>query len=318
MDRRRGHALDARPQRSAVGCNLRHITEAALAAARARGYEPTQYTTQGIAIPQIDCPWTGSYFPPGIWLNGQMNRHLIAHELGHTYGVMEEGPAWVCNPTCHGEPYGNPFSVMGDGLSDYGAWEKSQFGWLGDVPRAERAGRFAIVAIDRPSTDPQALRVLVAWRRVLARVPAAGNYVIADPARRGRPSVQTGETFTVGGAFAVTVTSADAARAEVAFRWTDRVRPGAPRVLRPLRRGRRLIVRWSRGRERGSGIAAHDVYLDGQRAARVAAVRAAAGVLVTNDDRITLRVSRGRHRLAVVAVDRAGNRSRPSRLILRA
>jgi hypothetical protein len=338
-------ALSARPS----GCDLQPITAAAQAAAQARGYDTARYTTLGIAVPQIDCFWTGAYFPPGIWMNGEMNRHLVSHELGHTYGVTEEGPAWMCTPTCRSQPYGNPFSVMGHGLSDFGAWEKTQFGWLGPVPRVERAGRYRIAAIDRPSSEPQALRVLVAgdeyWFEYRPAVPiwafgsaqaAAGivvyghanelgeasrfpgrNYVLNDPVRRGRPSVQAGETFSVPGAFAVTVGSADAAAAEVTFRWTDRVRPGRPRVLRPVRRGRRLIVRWRRGAERGSGAAAHEVYLDGRRAGRVSAVRATGGVLVTNDDRMTIPASRGRHRLSVVAVDRAGNRSRPATRFVR-
>jgi hypothetical protein len=338
-------ALPTRPS----GCDLQPITSAALAAAQARGYNTAGYTTLGIAVPQIDCFWTGAYFPPGIWMNGAMSRFLIAHELGHTYGVTEEGPAWVCHARCQSQPYGNPFSVMGSGLSDFGAWEKSQFGWLGPVPRVERPGRYRIAAIDRPSSDAHALRVLVAgdeyWLEYRPPAPiwAFGppqatpgvvvyghanelgeasrfpgrNHVLDDPVRRGRPSVQAGETFSVPGAFAVTVASADAAAADVTFRWTDRIRPGRPRLLRPVRRGRRLIVRWRRGAERGSGVAAHEVYLDGRRAGRVAAVRATAGLLVLNDDRMTIPASRGRHRLSVVAVDRAGNRSRQATRVFR-
>jgi hypothetical protein len=190
-------------------------------------------------------------------MNGQVSRHLISHELGHFYGVVEEGPAWVCMPRCHGEPYGNPFSVMGHGLVDFGAWEKLEFGWIGRdrVAVAERPGSFRLGAIDRPSSDPYALRVIVSgdqyWLEYRPPAPlwACGsnglgdggrfpgrNYVIADPVRRGRPSVQTGETFAVPDAFAVTVTSATTDGAEVRFRWTDRIRPAAPRLLRPVQR----------------------------------------------------------------------------------
>ena len=94
--------LTARP-----ACSLQRISDVALNAARAQGYDTARYTTLGIAVPQIDCFWTGAYFPPGIWMNGHVSRHLIAHELGHNYGVVEEGPAWVCRPRCHREPYGN-------------------------------------------------------------------------------------------------------------------------------------------------------------------------------------------------------------------
>jgi hypothetical protein len=340
------HSLTAQP-----GCELQRISDAALSAARAQGYDTARYTTLGIAVPQIGCFWTGAYFPPGIWMNGEINRHLVAHELGHSYGVTEEGPAWVCAPRCQSWPYGNPFSVMGHGLSDFGAWEKVEFGWVdrSRVVVAERAGSFRLGGIDRPTGDPYALRVFAGgdeyWLEYRSPSPLwaygapeatpgvvvyggsnglgdAGrfpgrNYVIADPVRRGRPSVQTGETFAVPGAFAVTVVSAGADGAEVRFRWIDRVRPAAPRLLRPIRRGRRLVLRWRRGPERGSGVAAHEVSLDGRRPTRIASARSAAGFLVRNDDRATLQAPPGRHRVAVVAVDRAGNRSRAARLVVR-
>jgi hypothetical protein len=52
--------------------------------------------------------------------------------------------------------------------------------------------------------------------------------------------------------------------------------------------------------------------VDGRRAGRVAAAGSLAGLLVATDDRLTVRVRPGRHWVAVVAVDRAGNRSRPA------
>lgn len=44
---------------------------------------------------------------------------------------------------------------------------------------------------------------------------------------------------------------------------------------------------------------------------------AVANLLVGTDDRHAVRVGRGRHRLQVVALDRAGNRSRPASRIVR-
>jgi hypothetical protein len=331
------HALSRKP-----ACDVRQIAEAAQAAARARGFDPSSYTTQGIVIPQIGCPWGGSYFPPGIWTNGRLDREVLAHELGHTYGVSEEGSAWVCDPRCRAVPYLNPFSVMGHGSSDFSAWEKSRYGWLDRVTEVSRAGSYRIGAVDRASNDPGALRILAAgdefWAEYRPPSPvwaylapeadpgvafyggssglgAPGrfpgqNLLIFDPVRRGRPSVHAGETFTVPGAFSVRVGSAGPDAADVSFRWIDRARPGKPTVLRPVRRGGRLVIRWRRGIERGSGLAAHEVFVDGLRAGRVAAVRRVGGILLANDDRFTIRVSSGKHRVAVVAVDRAGNRSR--------
>ena len=337
------HALASKP-----ACNTAAIAQAAQSTAQAAGYDLGRYTTVGIAMAHLDaCPWGGAYFPPGIWLNGRNDRHVIAHELGHTYGVSEEGSAWICDPSCHAQPYMNPFSVMGHGWSDFGAWEKHAFGWLDRV--AEPAPRLTLGAIDRPSTSPQALRVLAAgdeyWFEYRPPAPVwayesddaapgvvihAGsnglgepsrypgrNFLLYDPVRHGRPSVLSGETFSVRGAFAVRVESAGPDSAELAFLWTDRTRPATPKILSARIRRGRMFVRWRRGPERGSGVAAHEVFVDGRRAGRVPAVRTVASLLVSTDDSVAVRVGRGRHRLRVVAVDRAGNRSRPAGRIVR-
>lgn len=338
------HALNAKP-----GCDTAAIAEAAQRGARAAGYDSARYTTLGIAMPQLDaCFWSGAYFPPGIWLNGANDRQVIVHELGHTYGVSEEGSAWVCDPRCSARPYRNPFSVMGHGLSDFGAWEKHSFGWLDRI--AERAPRLTVGAIDRASTHPQALRVLVGgddyWFEYRPPEPlwaygaddaapgiaihagsnglgepsrfSGQNFLLYDPVGRGRPAVQAGETFSVRGSFAVQVLATESESADLAFRWTDRVRPGAPRILKTKPRRGRLSVRWRRGVERGSGIAAHEILVDGRRVERVAAVRTVANLLVANDDRTTVRLRPGRHLVRVVAVDRAGNRSRAGARVVRA
>jgi hypothetical protein len=337
------HALSSKP-----GCDTAAIAEAAQRGARAAGYDPARYTTLGIAMPRLDaCFWGGAYFPPGIWLNGRSDRQVIVHELGHTYGVSEEGSAWICDPRCAARPYANPFSVMGHGLGDFGAWEKHSFGWLDGI--AEPTARLTVGSVDRTGPHPQALRVVVAgdeyWFEYRPPAPLwaygtddaapgiaihggsnglgeAGrfpgrNLLLYDPVGRGRPSVQTGETFSVRGAFAVQVLSTATDSAELAFRWTDRARPGTPTVLGTKPRRGRISVRWRRGTERGSGIAAHEVLVDGRRVARLAALRTLAGPLVATDDRVTVRLTPGRHRIQVVAVDRAGNRSRPGARIVR-
>jgi hypothetical protein len=321
------HALPAEP-----ACDTFSIAQAAQAAATAAGYQLGRYTTLGIAMPQVDaCFWGGAYFPPGIWLNGRNDRQVIVHELGHTYGLPEEGFAWVCSGSCSAAPYRNPFSVMGHGWSDFSAWEKHVFGWLDRI--AAPAPRLTLGAIDRPSADPQALRVVVAgdqyWFEYRPPAPrwaydagdaVAGvavyagwnglseagrfsgrNLLLYDPVGRGRPAVRAGEVFTVRGAFSVRVVSAGPDSAELAFRWTDRTRPARPDRL--AWNGR--VLSWSRGVERGSGLAAHDVLVNGRRVARVQGVR--------RTYRLPLRAG-PRKRIAVVAVDRAGNRSRAARL----
>jgi hypothetical protein len=225
---------------------------------------------------------------------------------------------------------------MGHGLGDYGAWEKFTFGWLDDVARPA-AGELVLGAIDRPSPHRRALRVVVAadeyWLEYRPPAPlwdpdeptaspgvvvhgspnglgsagarfAGRNLLLLDPAGSGRPSLAAGETLSVAGAFAVSVTAADAETARLRFRWTDTTGPAAPRVSV---RGR--LATWSAARDAGSGVARYELRLDGRRLATVPAVQEVAGTLATTyRERQLPRLAPGLHRLAVAAVDRAGNR----------
>ena len=329
------HALPEQP----AGCDIRRVEAAANAAAAAAGYQLARYTKLGYAFPEIGCPWGGAYFSPGIWMNGIMARHVVAHELGHTYGVAEEGPGWACNGgACEVANYADPYSVMGHGLSDFSAYEKVAFGWLDRVARPAGDAEVTLGAIDRPATEPQALNVLTAaeeywfeyrppeplWSpdeptaspgivvhagtnglRDRSRFPQR-NLLLLDPAGAGRPSLVAGETFAVPGAFAVTVRSTEPARATVALRWTDSTRPSAPRI----ESAGRSLVRWRAAADAGSGVGAYEVSVDGRRVRRVQAVQFAGTVyLEAPREARYRRLGRGRHRVSVVAVDRAGNRS---------
>jgi Gametolysin peptidase M11 len=332
--------LRALPGPPPGGCDIRRVEAAANAAATAAGYALASYTKLGYAFPEIGCPWGGAYFSPGIWMNGIMSRHVVAHELGHTYGVTEEGPGWACRGgACEVENYASPYSVMGHGFSDYNAFEKLTFGWLDRVARPRGAAELALGAIDRPTPEPQALHVLTAaeeyWLEYRPPAPLwsadeptatpgivvhAGtnglsfrsrfpqrNLLLLDPVGAGRPSVVAGETFSVPGAFAVAVRSTEAARATVAFRWTDAARPTAPRI----ESAGRALVRWRPAADSGSGVAAYDVSVDGRRVRRLTAVQIAGTVYLEGPRQARYpRLARGRHRIGVVAVDRAGNRSR--------
>jgi hypothetical protein len=335
-------ALPAQP----LQCDLAPIERAATAAATGAGFDVSRYTRLGFLFPEIPaCPWGGAYFSNAIWANGYVHWVLLAHELGHLYGVPEEGPAWNCSAgPCRPENYASPYSVMGHGAGDFNAFEKVAFGWVDDV-FVPRAGGFALAPIDRPSTLPQAARILAGgdeyWLEYRPPAPLrdphsadaspgvivhAGdngvadepsrfpqrNLLLLDPAGRGRPSVQAGETFSVPGVLAVAVTALSAERADLRLEWTDRARPTAPRILAPAGRvrGGRVTVRWRAGRDTGSGVAAHELRLDGGRARVVPAVRELGTLVVATDSALALgRLRPGRHRVSVVAVDRAGNRS---------
>ena len=324
-----------------AGCDIRAVEAAANAAATAAGYALGSYTKLGYAFPEIGCPWGGAYFSPGIWMNGIMNRHVVAHELGHTYGITEEGPGWACaGGACEAVNYASPYSVMGHGFADYNAFEKVTFGWLDRVARPQGDAELALGAIERPTPEPQALHVLTAaeeyWLEFRPPEPLwpadeptatpgvvvhAGtnglsfrsrfpqrNLLLLDPVGAGRPSFVSGETFSVPGAFAVTAVSTEAARATVRFRWVDTTRPSPPRI----ERAGRGSVAWAAAADAGSGVRAYEVRVNGRLVRRVQAVQILATLALPSNRRASYtRLRRGRHRITVVAFDRAGNRSAP-------
>ena len=331
------HGLDDPPS----GCELGLIESAGRAAAAARGLNPASFDRLVFGMPEMDCGWGGAYYDDNVWANGRFDRHLVAHELGHIYGIHEEGPAWICSAGgCRMQLYGNPYSVMGHGWGDFNAFEKFAYGWI-DVARPTRGSEVDVAAIDRASQLPHALVVTTAgneyWLEYRSPEPRfdyredtatpglvvhAGpnglplgrpspfpsrNLLLTDPAGLGRPSVAAGESFRVPGAFSASVVAASSDLTRVRFTWLDRARPERPRIL-SAGRGR---AAWRSGAERGSGIERFELRVD-RRPPVLVRVDALSTQFVGPNrvERGFPMLQRGRHRVTVVAVDRAGNRSR--------
>jgi hypothetical protein len=233
--------------------------------------------------------------------------------------------------------YGDPYDVMGHGPGQYNAWEKFTVGWLTNVVRPGAAGVFSVDQLERPSSLPQALVVTTARNEYwfdhreallqdafLAGSPLADglfvhvgrmenpglpsdypeqNILLPNPAGRGRDALLPGDSFAERGAFELTLLAHSETHVDVRFRWTDRTRPARPRGIDIERRGRAIAVSWEPSFDRGSGVERYQLSIDGRRAASV-----------TSDFRVGTQAvvragRRGRHVVAVVAVDRAGNRS---------
>lgn len=320
-------------------CDTDGIDRAARATATAAGFDPSRYTRLVFAFPQIDCPWGGAYYGLNVWANGYFVDELLEHELGHIFGTPEEGPAWLCDAgSCHVTNYASPYSVMGHGLGQYSAYEKFAYGWL----RPASARGSATYALDALERNPSALRVLTAgdeywfefradeprwnsapWLNQFDFRPTAGVVVHAGPngltdaagvfpsrdiyvPANGKAALQVGETFEVRGAFRLTLASIAGDRATVALRWTDTARPRPPAILQAKR-----SLRWRAAVDSGSGVASYVVSVDGRRFRTVAAVQDLGSLLVPTNLELALpRLAKGTHRVTVVAVDRAGNRSK--------
>ena len=327
-------ALPSRPQ-----CDAPALARIADTAAAAAGFDPARYDRFVYVFPRIDCGWSGLGSGERAWINGTAHRKLVAHELGHTYGLAHAN-SWECaGGRCRSVEYGDPYSTMGFGNGDFNVFEKAFLGWVTSVARPEDDGVFQLDRIELPASAAQGLVVTTArteywfelrleqlrapfgsWMLptgVLVRVgPSTSapletlvyhqpNLLLPDPLGAGRAPLFAGETFRQRGAFELTVLSQVGDGAQVRFRWTDTTRPRPPRILEPAARVGRagaLFVTWDHAVETGSGVAYYEVRLD-----RRAPVRVESGVPVSPGT--TLRKPPpGRHTVSVVAVDRAGNR----------
>ena len=314
-------------------CDMRLIEQLGRDAAQRAGYDLAAYNRFAFLFPRIGCWWTGYGGGETIFLNGALTRTLVAHELGHTYGLSHAN-TWEClHGSCDAYEYGDPYDTMGRGDGDYNAWEKMRLGWITNTVAAVGAGLYTIDRPDRPSTMPQGFSVSTArtdyWfenrQEILPfmstgvlvratgppttppqfRTPAIQTLLLPNAGGTGRPALQPGQTFSVAGVFSVTVESQLDGVAGLRFAWADTTAPGAPRIVAPgakLGRRARFDVRWSEAGESGSGVAAYDVSLDGARAVRVP-------VQFPLTPYATFATPRaGAHRVSVRAVDRAGNR----------
>lgn len=332
--------LTALPERPL--CQLDYLSAKARTAARAAGFDPAAYKRWIYVLPsRVSCPFTGVAFGEEVLLNGAVTRRLVAHELGHTYGLGFHANTWECDGGCRSREYGNPFDTMGSGGGDFNAYEKYVLGWITNVARPQAPGSFRIGELERPSTMPQALVVATArheyWFDHRGDVPEGAlldyalndgvlvhagpnpkaplaksvyphaDLLLPDPLGRGRPAILPGESWGESGAFSVTVVAKIAGGVELSFAWADSTRPRPPAIVQPPRtlraKGRRTLeIGWNDAPETGSGVARYEVRIDG------GSVRVYPGDMLGGFDRV--RMPRlGAHTLAVVAVDRAGNRS---------
>lgn len=332
-------ALPANPG----NCNVSAVGRAGRAAAAAAGFAPSSYQYVIYLSPHIGCPWFGVTLGTDIYLNGSLFTKLVEHELGHAFGLPHSNAtSSSCSADACATEYGDPYDTMGDGVGDFNAFEKFLLGWLPRFTTVHANGEFVVDALEGRSAGSKALVVrtatdeywienrrdpgttvageIVAPPGVLVRTGPPRrlsdgadytlyNLLIADPVGRDRPSLFAGETFTLPGVFSITVRSRTAATARIRFRWQDRTRPRPPQLLsvRSSPYDSELVdVAWDGSKEGGSGVDRYLVSIDGRPPLVARRGERADGALSL------ARPSRGRHVVKVIAVDRAGNRSRPA------
>jgi Gametolysin peptidase M11 len=317
-----------------VRCNLPLVRSSGLAAAAAAGYDPAKFDRVVFVHPEQDCPWSGVTQAATVFLNGVVTTHLVAHELGHSFGLGHANLTDCKRHGCGALEYGDPYDTMGIGSGDFSAKAKFDLGWLTNVSRAARNGVYQLAPIERPSKLPQALVLTTAndqyWIEYRGRpaqnddgqqIAGAGviirvspspdlndfgstgipNLLLSNPDGRHRPDLAHGDRFVDAGAFRLTVLQASDGRARLRFRWTDATAPRTPHFTAALVGGR-VQVTLDSPHESGSGVLRYDITLD--RRAPLS-VRTDA-----TDEPVQIgKPLPGTHTVKVVVFDRAGNRS---------
>lgn len=166
-----------------AGANTLLHSDARAAAALA-GYAPDGYDRVGVvfsyigpsAIPGslITYGGLGNVIGKNFWVNAAFDFRVVAHELGHTYGlrhsnlwqVTDGNPA---SPSGTSVEYGDIFDVMGDGdfpEFDFSHWNKSILQWLPDsgITLASTSGTYRIYRFDLAANanlaNPRALKIV--------------------------------------------------------------------------------------------------------------------------------------------------------------
>ena len=321
--------LDAFPY--PVACNLPQIRADGLTALTAAGYDPGSYDRIVFVHPEQNCPWSGVTTAATVYLNGIVTPYLLAHELGHSFGLGHANLTDCKRHGCGALEYGDPYDTMGVGMSDFNAKSKYDLGWLTNVTRPLKNGTYTLAPIERASKLPQAFVVTTAndqywieYRGRAAQNAGAGvlirvspspdlndfgssgipNLLIADPGGRHRPELTGGDRFVDAGAFTLSVVDAATTRARLRFKWTDGTAPRKPRFTAALVGGR-VEVTLDSVHETGSGVAHYAITLD--RRAPLSVGRDASEEPVQGG-----RPLPGTPTVKVVVIDRAGNRSAPA------
>lgn len=120
-------------------CDPTTLASLAQQAASNAGVNLTRYAHYVYVFPEVPCSWWGRGSvggnPSNVWVNGDLDYRVVAHEMGHNFGLyhahsLDCGSA-VIGGTCTTSDYGDSFDMMGGAQGHFNAFSKELLGWMG-------------------------------------------------------------------------------------------------------------------------------------------------------------------------------------------
>lgn len=232
--------LSAKPGCGAIDGSIDSVLEPARREAAGAGFDTSRYDTVVYELPDARCGFFGATFGHQIMLTREPTVDLLAHELGHSFGLGHAmGANCIDYLRCSLEDTGDTLSPMGSGSLDYSAYEKSILGWIPPQPRVTAPKSYVLAPPTSRSRLAQALVVDTArgawwieyraqpFRGLVFRFVDAENHsapyapsaiLMLKPAKRARPWIVKGETYRIPSSWRVTLTTVSAKQATVRFR----------------------------------------------------------------------------------------------------
>jgi hypothetical protein len=232
--------LNAKPSCGSGPAGMDAVFEPARREAASAGFDASGYDTVIYTLPDARCGFYGATFGHQVMLTREPTVELLAHELGHTFGLGHAmGADCLDYLRCSLEDTGDPFSPMGSGSLDYSAYEKSMLGWLGPPVHVAAPKSYTLAP---PTSRTRVAQVLVVetsrgtwwieyraqpFRGLLFRMVDAENHsapyapqaiLILRPTKHARPWIAKGESYRIPFSWRVTLMKVSAKQATVRFR----------------------------------------------------------------------------------------------------